>query len=74
MENIMTEKITQTEKIVFKDFLTVRELMMYMGVGSEQITKWVYEGLPQYRFGNRVLYNKQDLYEFMQRFKFTTEK
>lgn len=70
----MTEKITQTEKIVFKDFLTVRELMMYMGVGSEQIAKWVYEGLPQYRFGSRVLYNKQDLYEFMQRYKFTTEK
>jgi excisionase family DNA binding protein len=70
----MTEYLTQQEKIIFKDFLTVRELMLYMGVGHEQITKWVYEGLPQYRFGNRVLYNKQDLYEFMQRFKFTTEK
>lgn len=70
----MTEKITETEKIVFKDFLTKRELMMYMGVGHDQITNWVCEGLPQYRFGSRVLYNKQDLYEFMQRFKFTTEK
>lgn len=70
----MTEKITQTEKIIFKDFLTVRELMLYMSVGPDQITKWVYEGLPQYRFGSRVLYNKQDLYEFMQRYKFTTEK
>lgn len=70
----MTENLTKEDKIIFKDFLTVRELMLYMGVGPEQITKWVYEGLPQYRFGNRVLYNKQDLYEFMQRFKFTTEK
>lgn len=68
----MAENLTKEDKIIFKDFLTVRELMLYMGVGPEQITKWVYEGLPQYRFGNRVLYNKQDMYEFMQRFKFTT--
>lgn len=58
----MADKVTLDEK----DFLSIREVCAYLGIGQDKVYKMVEEGLPRYGLvGKNVYYYKEDIKNFI---------
>lgn len=67
-EEDCTKFIKQMEDLTDKSrrrIVTQTELMKLLGVGHSRIKKWTTEGLGEIQDGNRVYYDLEEVYRFM---------
>ena len=56
-----------TKKTVEKEFLTLKESALVIGVHYETIRRWhLREGLKSYKFKNTLRFKKEDLIKFLE--------
>lgn len=55
--------------IKIKEYLSLKEACLYMGIGIGTLYKWLEEGLSYYKYGRRRFIKKSDIDEFMLEYK-----
>lgn len=59
------QALEEVQKASYKRYLTQTELMRMMRCNLEVIKEWQAQGLPYFRKGNSIMYDLEDVHQFI---------